>query len=305
MGTEAPAADEVSMSVCSMSGHGEARASADGVAAAVHVRSYNRRHREIVVRISPEEWGFLAAEVGSRIGLVVTRGMVHCSIVIDLIGESAGCSIDVELAEHYGRLLRRLARRLSLRDGITLGDVIKLPGVVGIRRSARVRSKVRRVVLSAVSDALAGLEASRRFEGERLKRQLLALVKRLTAYLSRIDKRAAHVVVEYRRRMEKRLIELAGGAGVDLAAVNREIVLMAERSDISEELVRLQSHLEQAACTLGAGGACGRKLNFLAQEMMREINTLSAKARDVKVGDLAMGFRLDLEKFREQAQNLE
>lgn len=293
------------MSVCSMSGHGEAYASADGVAATVHLRSYNRRHREIVVRISPDEWGFLAAEIESRIGSVVTRGMVHCSIVVDLLGESAGCSIDIGLAEHYGRLLRRLARRLSVKDGITLGDVIRLPGVVSVRRSSRIRSRVRRVVLSAVSEALAGLETSRRFEGERLKRQLLVLVKRLGAYLSRIEKRAPGVVEEYRRRIQKRLTELAAGPENDREAVNREVVLMAERSDISEELVRLQSHLEQAACALESGGTCGRKLDFLAQEMMREINTLSAKARDLKISNLAMDFRLDLEKFREQVQNLQ
>lgn len=289
----------------SMSGHGEAQARSALAAVSVRVRSYNHRSRDIVVRVTPEEWDGLAPDIEQCILSRVERGVVHCRVEIKPLGSwHWGAVIDRKALRNYVARLKELGRELSVPVVSSAAEVLKFPGVLIPETRTGAPEKLRRLVIGAVRDALDKLTAAREFEGRRMHKQLQGLLRKMEKAVDRIARQAPRIVENYRRRLKQRLRSVGEGDEKD-AALEREVVLMAERSDISEELVRLQSHISHAYQTLQAGGVCGRKLDFLAQEMAREINTIAAKARDVKMGRIAVDFRLWVEQFREQVQNLE
>jgi len=289
----------------SMSGHGEARVEGPEALVEVRIRSVNHRNRDVSVKVLPEEWDFLEPEVERRLVGRLRRGTVRCRVEIHLHGRAAaGWQVNGEVIRDYARQLRAAAREANLSPLSGVGELLRLPGVLVARPRRAVSGSVQRTVLLAVGKAVDTLLEAREFEGGRLGQQLRELVGKMEGEVERMAAEAPLLVENYRRRLRRRLEELrVEAADGDLLA--REVALMAERSDISEEVVRLQSHLAQVRRTLERGGVCGRRLDFLAQEIMREVNTIGAKARGVRMGRLVVDLKLKVEKFREQAQNLE
>jgi uncharacterized protein (TIGR00255 family) len=211
--------------------------------------------------------------------------------------------------EAFGAAARRLTELATRHDlgPVTAADVLGIPGVLADQRADGDDDALRADVRRAVEGVVAELQASRTREGEALAREIIALLEAIEAGVRAIAARAEEVPVAYRARLEKRLGELLEGTGhaPDPAQVARECALMAERSDIREEIARLAAHGEHARALLAEGGAIGRRLDFLAQEFHREANTIASKTSDLALARTVLDLRADVERLREQVQNVE
>lgn len=292
----------------SMTGYGRGEAAdTNGQRVVVELSSVNRRQFDFMASL-PREFSAFESRLAALVRTVIRRGHVKAVVRFQRHPEDArGVDFDLPRAHRCLRTLREAGQKLGLEDNLELSDLLVLPGVFrdGSDDGADVEKAWTRVE-NAARKALRGLDAMRAREGRTLARDLTARLRRLKNRTDRIRRRAPAVTAAYREGLRKRLAE----AGLDLPAdrrdLLREIVLFAERCDISEELTRLASHVEQAQSQLrGEQAADGRTLDFLCQEMLREINTIGAKANDISIARCVIDFKSDLEAVREQAQNIE
>jgi len=286
---------------------GAATASAIGPLGAVEaeVRSVNHRFLKTSVGLGPGLPPALEAVAEDAVRGAVSRG--HVTVTLRLAeGGSPTARIDPEAFAAAHDQLRRLAEAAGLAAP-ALGDVLAVPGVVGAARRPADADDVAPAVREALRGALEGLVASRAREGERLRAELLRLLDAIAALAARARARAVEVPDLRRRRLQERLALLLAESGVapDPVQLARECALLADRADVSEELARLDAHVEHARARLAEGGPTGRPLDFLAQELQREANTLSAKSADLELTRIAMDLKSEVERLREQVQNLE
>jgi uncharacterized protein (TIGR00255 family) len=294
------------MALHSMTGYGRGAATARGIRVEVELSSVNRKQLDIRVNL-PRALMALEARVVERVQETVRRGCVGVAIAVHV---TAGARrervhLDLDLARAYREALRRAGRALRLRDDLDLRAVLGLPDVLSCHGVEEDAERVWPPLEAALNRALRRLVAMRAAEGRALAADLRRRCARLRAWLGAIRSLAPRVPQRYRRQLRRRL----GAAGVSLAphdpALLRELALFADRSDISEEITRLESHLQQAFGLLRTTEAAGRTLDFLAQEMFREINTIGSKANDVTVTRHVIRFKTELERVREQVQNVE
>jgi len=289
----------------SMTGHGRGEFARDGVQVAVEIRAVNRRQAELVVSLPPELASF-ENKVRDAVGRVVSRGRCEVRTTWQSAGSAAPARINVAVARAYAAEFSRLAASLGRADLPSLDLLARLPGVVESVDEAPDAEDRWPVLEGALGAALEAFDQTRRREGEALERDLAERVDGLRAAVDRVRRRAPEVLARYRENLVQR-IRAAGieGAGADDERVAKEIVLFADRSDIAEELARLESHFVQWEDCRRAPEAVGRKLDFLAQEMNREINTIGSKANDASISSDVVALKTELERFREQAQNIE
>lgn len=272
----------------------------------VELSSVNRRQFDVRLSI-PRALSPLESEVYALVHRSVSRGYVTGSIRLEISGamREQSISVDAKMAEAYASRLRLLAARLDLVDDLSLTSLIALPGVVECASHNEDSAKIWPSLRKALKAALAELTAMKSAEGQALGRDLERRCERLKRLLTRIERRAPAVPGRYRKVLRERLAK----AGVDLSAAGqallREIALFADRSDITEEVVRLWSHFQQAQKKLARGRSVGRVMDFLCQEMFREINTVGSKANDTSISKLVIQFKSELESIREQVQNIE
>lgn len=290
-----------------MTGHGVGECTRDGFKVTVELSSVNRRQSEIAVYL-PRELEVLEAQMREEINRRVSRGRVTVRVTLHPLEgrEEANIHINKPLAKAYARELARLARELKLAGDVTLDHLLRAPGVLQSSSEWSDAEPFWPAVRHALQEALAGLMQMRAREGLCLEKDLRRRVAALRRSLSRVARRAPGVLQRYREQLRERL----RNAGLDPAAIeqdrlNKELVIFADRSDISEELTRLQSHLQQFDTYVQAQEPVGRTLDFLAQEMNREINTIGAKANDALIAREVVFLKTELEKFREQVQNIE
>jgi uncharacterized protein (TIGR00255 family) len=213
--------------------------------------------------------------------------------------------VNEDLAQAYIAALRRTARKLKLSDDLTLSQLIGLPGVLHYEPLDDDLERVWPVMHKALADALVGLMQMRTREGLALQRDLERRVKLLEGIVSKIRKRAPDTARRHREALEARLRQAGLEASMEDERIVKEIVLFADKSDVTEEMTRLESHFRQARELLGSKEPSGRALDFLSQEMNREINTVGSKANDPAIGALVVSFKAELERLREQVQNVE
>ena len=295
------------MSLMSMTGRGTGAAAGRLARVEVELSSVNRKQLDVGVGL-PRFMASFESRVQEKIQRALSRGRVTGEIHVTW-SESAPASrmrVDEGRARAHVAALRSAAKKLGLPDDLKATALLALPEVmVSGPRSADLEA-LWPVVAQALDAAVAGLQAMRRKEGSALGRDLRARVKRLAALAREIGARAPAIAEAYRANLLKRI----GAAlpGTDLAGderVLKEIALFADRTDITEEQVRLESHLRQAADLLKAGGVAGRTLDFLVQELGREINTIGSKANDGEITRRVIAFKTELERIREQVQNIE
>lgn len=288
----------------SMSGHGRGEADLGEQRVTAEVRTVNHRFCPISLRL-PADLHSLEEAVRRRVQGAVQRGKVDLSVSVD--GRAGGAALDRELAARWARELKRLAVDLELAEP-RLEDLLQLPGVLVESASGLEGDRAEEVVFEAVDRALAALDEFRRREGRDLSADLSERVAAMRDRLERIETVADELPARARDSLRTRIAELLEEAGgdVDESRIVQEAAYQADKADITEELVRLRSHLDKLEGLLESSGEpVGRTLEFLAQEIHREINTIGAKTKDLSVADTTVELKADLERVREQVQNVE
>jgi uncharacterized protein (TIGR00255 family) len=290
-----------------MTGYGRGECSQDGFKVTVELSSVNRKQAEISLNL-PRELEVLEAPMRDLINQRVARGRLNCRVNLQAAGGNGTTRVRVNqgLAKTYAAELRQLARALKLPDDLSIDTVVRAPGVIETESAVSDPEAFWPAVQKSLEHALAALLKMRSREGQSLRKDLTERIGALRQSVARVGRQAPAVQERYREQLLARV--KAAGLG-DLAPdddrILKEIVLFADRSDISEELTRLQSHFRQFDDCLKATEPVGRTLDFLAQEMNREINTIGSKANDAAISREVVILKTELEKFREQAQNIE
>lgn len=293
------------MALKSMTGFGTGSASAGGISVTVELSSVNRKQLDINISL-PRNLVTLDALVQSMIRNDFSRGRVSGIIRVEAADGSAGTvTIDEKLAGEYVAGLRKAAAKLKLSDDLSVETISRLPGVVSIEQTDIDADHVKSVLEGAMQKALRGMGRMRSAEGKAMEADLRARVKLLEEMKKAISKLSSTVVAGYREKLFLRMEE----AGLsDLAGderMVREVALFADRCDISEELTRLKSHFAQVRKMLRSSEPVGRSLDFLCQELFREINTVGSKANEIEITQHVVAFKTELERIREQVQNVE
>ncbi|AEF94137.1 Conserved hypothetical protein CHP00255 [Desulfotomaculum nigrificans CO-1-SRB] len=290
----------------SMTGYGRGEACAEGRRFTVELKSVNNRYCEVILR-QPRSLTQVEDKIKRRIQDKVTRGRVDGFITIEETGEiTPTVKVDKALAVAYHKAMEELKDSLAISGEISLKDLISLPNVISLEEPEENVELWYPAIEKACDQALAGLLSMRETEGARLKsdiEQRASVIRELM--LGQVAHRAPLVVQEYRDKLTQRLAEWLENGTIDEGRLAAEVLIFADRADISEEIVRLDSHLKQLELILNEGGAVGRKLDFLVQEMNREINTIGSKANDLVITNAVVNAKSELEKIREQVQNIE
>jgi len=290
-----------------MTGYGRGECSRNGFKVAVELSSVNRKQGEISV-VLPRELEVLEAQIRDVLNRAISRGRVTARISLHAADGRASdrVRLNVPLARAYARELGRLSRDLKISGPITLDLLARAPGVFETGEEMAEAEDFWPAVETALQKALATLLKMREREGSHLARDLAARITTMRKSTALVQKQAPLVQKRYREQ----LLQRVQNAGLEAPAPDderllKEIVYFADRSDISEELTRLQSHFQQFDDCLNSSEPVGRTLDFLAQEMNREINTVGSKANDSLISRAVVTLKTELEKFREQAQNVE
>lgn len=291
--------------VFSMTGFGRGQYKTGGVEISVEIRSVNHRYNDISIKM-PRFLSFLEERIRQYIQSRISRGRVDVYISYEeLEQDRLEVVINKELAHRYMEALSELKEYTGLKDDIDLSLLTSFPEVITVEQKELDEERVWQQVSVALEQAVDILVKMRKREGENLKRDILERLKTIDNLVSKIEGRSHDVVLEYKQKLEKRVEELARGIDIDRDRLYQEVVIFADRSNITEEIVRLRSHISQMNTSLEQGGIIGRKLDFLAQEMYRESNTIASKASDLYISTWVVEIKSELEKVREQIQNIE
>lgn len=291
--------------IISMTGFGSGRAEGGAASVRATVRSLNGRFLDVQVRC-PAPLRELESAVGERVQEVVSRGKV--TVLVELEESPApgdtGPVLDLETARRYVAGLKRLAEAEGFQPAISLGSVAAMPGVFRNDPVPLDTESAAPLVMSAVDEALRECDGMRKAEGQALARDLRARVASLQDLRREIETLAAGSREQHLSRLREKVAALLEPGAIDEDRLAMEVVMVAERSDIAEELVRFGSHTEQFAETLETGGDVGKRLNFLLQEMHREANTIGSKATATGIVHEVLAVKEEIERMREQVQNL-
>lgn len=289
----------------SMTGFGRGEVVAGGWRFAIELASVNRKQGEIMISL-PREWQAHEAALRQLIGERVARGRVVATVKIERArGSQDQLRVDLDLARAYAAALAQIAQAVGSKVELTATDLLRAPGVFTVEESVPQGPEIGATLEKTARKALDAFDRTRLAEGAALRKDLESRIKELRALHKKISTLAPGVVTHQRESLRRRLAEAGLPLPLDDDRLLREIALFAERSDISEELARLVSHLDQCATALRGGEPAGRPLDFLCQELHRELNTMTSKANDAAIAHLVVAGKSTVEKFREQVQNLE
>ena len=291
----------------SMTGYGRAEAAFEERAVTVEVRAVNNRYLDCTVKM-PRAYIFAEDALKSQVQKAVGRGKVDVFVTIaNTAGEALNVTVNEALAASYLDALRRISELggEGVRREVSAAEVARFPDVLVVEKQQEDLETVKEQMLSVLSAALADFNAMREREGERLAQDILGHADLIEGLVRYVEERSPQTVGEYRARLEAWMAEVLGAAQVDEARLLTEAAIFADKVAVDEETVRLHSHLSQLRELLVAGGAVGRKLDFLVQEFNREANTIGSKCSDIDITRRVVDLKSEIEKIREQIQNLE
>jgi uncharacterized protein (TIGR00255 family) len=290
----------------SMTGFGQASGSNPRHAVAIALRGVNHRFLDLALRLR-EEYRSSEAELRELLSAVLYRGRVEAAVeVTPLAARRAEVTVDRDVVEALHAASRELAERGLVVPQLTLGDLARLPEVVRVEVAADAwEADDHRLLLEVAAEALRQFVEARRREGEKLGQVLGVRLGELEAIVARLESRRGIVARELGEALRRRLLELTAGQEIDPGRLAQEAALLVDRSDIREELDRLGTHIEHFRTVAGESGAVGKRLDFLAQEIFRELNTLGAKSRDAEMIRWTLDAKVVCEQLREQVQNVE
>lgn len=288
-----------------MTGYGRAQSTDGGLTATVEVRTVNHRYFDVRIRL-PSHLLALEESIRQATGRRLQRGRVEIAVTVeDSDQQSRTLNVDRTLLEQAHTALAEAATTLGSDERPTLSHLALFPDLFRVEEREVDLERCRAVVHTALEDALADVVAMRRAEGQALVADIAHRVDTVERLAQSVRERVPQVVREMHERLQRRIAELVEGVALDEGRLEMEVALLAERSDISEEIARIDSHIAQLRTLLAGDEAVGRKLDFLLQELNREWNTIGSKANDADIALAVIEARAELEKIREQVQNIE
>lgn len=290
----------------SMTGFGRGASGEAGQAVTVEIRSINHRYRDIVMRM-PRVLQIYEEDVKGLVASRIVRGRIELSVSTAGNGQDSSCDIEVNLGllRSYARALNKLKEELGISENLDLSTIVGLKDVLMARPMEPDIEKTRGDLMEALKEALDGLDSMRCSEGKRLETDLAERLSTVEEAVTRVKTRTSGAVEDNLTRFRENLERLLKDTPLDPQRVAQEAAIMADRMDVSEEIVRARSHLKQFRDYLALDEPVGRRLDFLLQELHREINTLGVKASDSQVSKAVVEVKAELEKIREQVQNIE
>lgn len=289
----------------SMTGFGRCEISENNRKFTVEIKAVNHRYLDVNIKM-PKTLNYFESAVRSELKKYVSRGKVDVFVSYEDFSEHT-CTVryNRETAEEYLGYLRRMAEEFGLEDDVRVSTLSRFPEVFVMEEAGADEEELWKELQRAVNGAADMFVESRVTEGEHLKEDLLEKLEGMLKLVDFIEQRSPQVVEEYRRRLEEKVKELLGDSTVDESRLLTEVTVFADKICVDEETVRLRSHIETTRTALLEGGSIGRKLDFIAQEMNREANTTLSKANDLEISNRAIELKTEIEKVREQIQNIE
>ncbi len=289
----------------SMTGYGSARGAVGGQTFLVEIKSVNNRFLDCSVRL-PRSFLFAEDTVKNVISSGVSRGKVDVFVTAQSSSEAdTSVSVNLALAEEYRNALRDIADRLGVEFRADAAVIARFPDVLTVEKKELDADEIRGSLSDLTRKALEEFNAMRAREGERLREDMLLKLKNISDLVTVVEERSPETVREYRERLEARLRELLDDRGVDEQRLITEAALFADKTAVDEETVRLRSHIAQFGTMLEDGSPIGRKMDFLMQEFNRESNTIGSKCSDAALAKVVVELKSEIEKLREQLQNVE
>lgn len=292
--------------VKSMTGFGRSQLNEGGYQVSCEIRGVNHRFFDPHIRM-PRRYNILEERIKEEVKKSIQRGRIEININVDKTDDSRRTlKVDKGLAIAYYNYLKELAENLNISKEIRVIDVFRLPEVFNLQDEEEDLDLLWKVLHKAVQTAVTGVLDMREKEGRNLVKDILARNDLILSYARELEERAPAVEVEYRHKLQSRILEVLDKQ--DMLDENRllqEVAIFADKTSITEEIVRLKSHVQHLKDLLGAHEAVGRKCDFLVQEMFREINTISSKSNDLKMSQIVVDVKAEVEKIREQLQNIE
>lgn len=289
----------------SMTGYGRMSVERDGRELTLEMKSVNNRFLDLSFRM-PRSLNFAEDAARKQIGAALARGHVDVFATYrNLRADSKQVTVDEALLSAYMRALDQIGEATALKDDRTVTGMARLSDVLVITEAQEDQEALLELMREALAGALAQMQAMRETEGARLREDIAHRVDLLEEMTRKIEARYPETVTEYKEKLTARVQELLCGAAVDEQRMLQEVALMADRSAIAEETVRLHSHFAQIRALLDDKEPVGRRLDFLVQELNREVNTISSKSQDVPITQLVISAKAEIEKIREQVQNVE
>ncbi len=291
--------------VRSMTGYGRSQQQLGGYDILMEIRSVNHRYFEFSCK-TPRMYGYLEDRLKAFVQERVSRGKIQVNLYLQrLDGGDEVIAVNRAVAQGYLQALREVRAELDVDDDIALSDIARLPDVFAVRRAQEDPEAVWSLVAQVAEAAVDEFLAMRAAEGERMKDDILARAQAVLGYVAKIEAAAPQTVSAYRDRLYAKLQELLGDRQIDEGRLLTEAALFADKVATDEETVRLRSHVASLEEILAGGEAVGRKLDFLVQEFNREANTIGSKCSDVAISKLVVEMKSEIEKMREQVQNIE
>ncbi len=293
--------------VKSMTGYGRARETRNGRDITVELRSVNNRYLDCNVKM-PRAYIFAEDAVKAAVQRSVSRGKVDVLISVDSLGaEETVVKVNEPLARQYVQALRQLAELGEglVQASVSASDMARLPDVLAVTKGEEDLETVSADLCAVLEEALANHTAMRRTEGEKLATDILGRVDTIEAITGRVEERSPQTVAEYREKLTARMQEVLQSTTIDESRILTEAAIFADKVAVDEETVRLRSHLSQLRDMLRGDGPVGRKLDFLIQEVNRESNTIGSKCTDIQIARDVVELKAEIEKIREQVQNIE
>lgn len=291
--------------ISSMTGYGRYQETRNGKDITVEIRSVNHRYFEYSSRL-PRNCAYLDDRLKKLVQGAVSRGKIEVGLILaNTEDDRTQVEVNMVLAQEYLTSLRAVGSRLGVTDDLTLSALSRLPDIFTLRRAEEDEEQLWADVAAVAQGAINCFVAMRRVEGQHLREDVLARLTAIEAAVTQVELRSPQTVVEYRARLTAKLQEILGSTTLDQGRIVTEAAIIAEKLAVDEETVRLRSHIDQLRSILDTPEAVGRKLDFLVQELNREINTIGSKSQDIELARIVVDVKSDIEKIREQIQNIE
>lgn len=289
----------------SMTGFGRVQETVDGMNVTVELRSVNHRYFEFTAKV-PRTYGFLEEKLKTFTNTLVARCKVECYVAVEQLEESeTTVSVNASLAKGYVDALRQLSEMFGLTADISAGALSRYPDVLVLQKTAADEDRIWNAVRTVAEKAVMRFIEMRETEGAKLKADILSRADTILEHVAFVEERSPQTVKEYNEKLKQRMEELLGSTQVDEQRLLTEAAIFADKIAVDEETVRLRSHISQLRTFMEADEPIGRKLDFLVQEINREANTIGSKAQDVEIAKRVIAVKAEVEKIREQVQNIE
>ncbi len=289
----------------SMTGYGRAQGSFSGGEISVEIKSVNNRYLDCGVKL-PRIYTFAEEPIKALVQRTISRGKVDIFITVNAAGvRNVKISLNTPVVEGYLSALRQIVRDYDVKDDISVSTLTRFSDIFLVEKQEEDEEEVLTALLGVVGEALSAFDAMRTAEGETLKTDLLQKSSEILAIISKVEAQSPVTVAAYQERLTGKMLEVLENSEIDEARILQEAAIYADKIAVDEETVRLRSHLSQLETMLRDGGVIGRKLDFLLQEMNREANTIGSKCNDVDQARNVVEIKAQLEKIREQIQNIE